>query len=67
MVNTSLPAVSQSLLSSKLQSLYSYITVYYDDIVGTVPSLRQFAAVTVSHTLLRNQVFFSYLIWEQLA
>jgi len=40
--------------SSELQSLHSHIAIYCNNIVGTVPSLRQFATVIVSQTLLRN-------------
>ncbi len=62
MASTPLPAALQSLLSLELQSLHSHIIIYCDDIVETVPSLRQFTAVTVFQTLLRNQVIWNYLI-----
>jgi len=38
------------------------LTIYCDDIVGTVPSLRQFATLAVSQTLIRHQVIKNYLI-----
>ncbi len=56
-----------SLLLAILLELYSsdiHLTIYCDDIVGTVPSLRQFATLAVSQTLIRHQVIKNYLIQE---
>ena len=67
MADNTLPIASHSLLSTELQHLYSNITIYFDDVVGTVPSLKQFAARTVSQLLFQNQVIHNYLIWYHLA
>jgi hypothetical protein len=65
--DNTLPTASHSLLSTELQHLHSNITIYCDDLMGTVPSLKQFAARTVSQLLFRNQVIHNYLIWYHLA
>ncbi len=54
MASTTLPATPLSLLSSELQGLHSNITIYYDNLTGSMPSLRQLAARIVAHTLLRH-------------
>ena len=50
------PSNHLTLISKEFQSLYSLVTLYCDDIVETVPFLRQFAAIAVVQTLLRHQV-----------
>jgi hypothetical protein len=47
-MSTSLVSLLQSsLISQKLESFYSHLTLYCKDLVGTVPSLSQFAAAAV--------------------
>ena len=50
------PSNHLTLISEELQSLHSLVTLYCNDVVETVPSLRQFAAIAVVQTLLRHQV-----------
>jgi len=62
------PLTLSSLLAIPLE-LYSsdiHLTIYCDNIIGTVPSLRQFATLAVSQTLVRHQVIKNYLIREYL-
>ena len=52
-----LPYLCRSLLSAIPLELYSsniHLTFYCDDILGTVPLLRQFATLAVSQTLVRH-------------
>ena len=58
------PLPQSYLISQELDNLYSSLTLYCDDIIGTVPSLRQFAAAAVSQTLLRGQILKDYLTRE---
>ena len=60
-------SLSLATLSPIPLELYSSdinLTFYCDNIVGTVPLLRQFATLAVTQTLVRYQVIQSYLIWE---
>jgi len=43
-----LPQPQSSLISQELEGFYFNLTFYYNDIIETVPSLRQFATVAVS-------------------
>ena len=56
------PLPQSSLISQELESFYSNLTFYYNDIVGTVPSLKQFAAAAALQHLLRSQILKDYLI-----
>ena len=58
------PLPQSYLISQELDSFYSSLTLYCDNIVGTVPSLRQFAAVAVLQTLFRGQILKDYLTRE---
>jgi len=62
----SLPLISLSSILSELYSSDLNLTLYYNDIVGTVPSLRHFATIAVSQILVRHQVIKNYLFWEYL-
>ena len=53
-------------ISLKLYSSDFHLTLYYNDIIGTVPVLRQFASLTIVQTLVRHQVIKDYLIWQYL-
>jgi hypothetical protein len=41
------PLLQSSLISQELESFYSHLTLYCEDLVGTVPFLKQFAAAAV--------------------
>ena len=58
------PLLQSSLISQELESFYSHLTLYCEDLVGTVPSLRQFAAAAVLQQLFRNQILKDYFIRE---
>ena len=47
-----------------LYSIDVNLTFYCEDIVGTLPTLRQFATLAVSKTLTRHQIFKEYISWE---
>jgi len=54
-------------LSSIPLELYSFdlhLTLYCDNIVETVSTLKQFAALEVSQTLRRLQFYKEYSLWE---
>ena len=53
-----------SSIPSELYSFDLYLTLYCDDIVGTIPTLKQFAALEVSQTLRRLQFYKEYSLWE---
>jgi hypothetical protein len=60
------PLTLSALLAIPLE-LYSsdfHLTLYCDNIIGTVPVLRQFALLAVAQTLVRHQVIEDYLIWQ---
>ena len=57
-----LPSISSVPLD--LYSADLHLTLHYEDIVGTVPTLRQFASLAASKTLVRNQLFKEYLLRE---
>ena len=42
-----MPSNLSTLISEELQGLYSLVTLYSDDTVGTVPFLRQFASTVI--------------------
>jgi hypothetical protein len=57
----------QSSLSAIPLELYNSetnLTLYCEDILGTVPTLKQFASLAISQTLLRKQIFKEYLFRE---
>ena len=59
-----------SPLSLGLEDLYHSTfnwDIYCDNIVGSMPTLRYFAAIVTSNWTLRHQVIWDYLIREYLA
>ena len=59
--------IDLSSISSVPLDLYSIdlnLTFYCEDIVGTLPTLRQFATLAISKTLTRQQVFKEYILRE---
>jgi hypothetical protein len=56
--------LQSSLISQELESFYSHSTLYCEDLVETVPSLRQFAAAAVLQQLFRNQILKDYFTRE---
>ena len=57
-----LPSISSVPLD--LYSTDLNLTLYCKDIVGTIPTLRQFATLAISKTLIRHQVFKEYISRE---
>jgi len=55
------PSNHSTLISEELQGLHSLVTLYSDNIIETVPFLRQFASTAIVQTLLRHQVLQEYL------
>ncbi len=51
-----LPSTTEEFYNSS-----SNLTLYCDDIQGTVPSLRQFSILIITNTLLRHQVIQDHL------
>ena len=61
-----LPYLPNSISSIPLK-IYSSdleLTVYYDDIIGPVPSLRHLATLALAQGLVRLQLFKEYLFRE---
>ncbi len=50
-----------SFVPLELYHFDNHLTLYYDDIVGTILTLRQFTLLALSQTLLRLQIFKEYL------
>jgi len=59
-------AFTASLFSIPLElySLDQHLTLYCDNILGTVSTLRQFTTLALSQSLLRLQIFKEYLSQE---
>jgi len=56
-----LPLLPLSTVPLELSSSDLELTIYCDDLVDTVPYLRHFAALVVSQTLVKHQIFKEYL------
>ena len=56
-----LPLLPLSTIPLELSSSDLELTIYCDNLVGTVPYLRHFAALVVSQTLVKHQIFKEYL------
>ena len=61
MADLHLPLLPLSTVPLELSSSDLELTIYCDDLVGTVPYLRHFAALVVSQTLVKHQIFKKYL------
>ena len=57
MADLYLPLLPLSTVPLELSSSDLELTINYDDLVGTVPYLRHFAALVVSQTLVKHQIF----------